>query len=109
MPKVERESGESAAPPKPRKLGPNLKRLIGHKMAKDAIPDGGGFADGVKFLTTPGAMASGWREAAAWVDQAIVLVRNAGEPNPWKNATEEEIAGELLRKIEIRRRERGDN
>jgi hypothetical protein len=105
MPKVERES---AAPPKPRPLGPNLKRLIGHKMAMDAIPDGGGFAEGVKFLATPGAMAAGWRDATEWVDSAILAIRQAGEPNPWKNSSEEEIAGELLRKIKARKLEVGN-
>lgn len=86
-----------------RPLGPNLKKLIASKMAKDAIPDGGGFADGVKFLTTSGALLSGWKTAAAWCDLAIMAVREAGEPNPWKEATEEEIACELLRGIEARK------
>lgn len=88
---------------KSRPLGPNLKKLISYKMAKDAIPDGGGLADGIKFFTTSGAMLSGWRTAAAWCDLAILAVREAAEPNPWKTSTEEEIAGELLRGIEARK------
>jgi hypothetical protein len=92
-----------------RALGPNLKRLIGHKMAKDAVPDGGGFSDGIRFLTTPGAMLAGWRDAAAWVDSAILAVRQAGEPNPWKESSEEDIAGELLRQIEVRKQNKKEN
>lgn len=85
-----------------RPLGPNLKKLIIRKMSKDAIPDGGGFAEGVKFLTTKGAISAGWAGAKEWADTAICLVRNAAEPNPWKDSTEEEIAGELVRQIEER-------
>ena len=86
-----------------RALTPNLKKLIFIKMGKDAIPDGGGFADGVKFLTTPGAMKQGWQDAVKWVDGAILAVRMATEPNPWKNSSDEEIAGEIVRKLESRK------
>jgi hypothetical protein len=40
------------------------------------------------------------RKAKEWVDAAIQTVRGVREPNPWKNATDEEIAGELLRQID---------
>ena len=79
------------------KLGPNAKRLIAIKMAKDAIPDGGGFSAGIKFLTTPGALSTGFGVAAEFVQAAILAVRQAAEPNPFKDSTDEEIAGEILR------------
>ena len=85
-----------------RPLGPNMKKLIAHKMSRDAIPDGGGFTEGLRFLMTPGAMSRGWKEAVEWCDAAIVAVRQAAEPNPWKNASEEDIAAELVRRIDER-------
>lgn len=83
----------------PRILTPNLKRLVFTRMSREAIPDNGGFADGIKFLTTPGMMASGWKSSVAWVDAAIQVVRDAAEPNPWKIASDEEIAGVILEKL----------
>lgn len=82
-----------------RPLGPNMKKFIFRKMISDAIPEGGGFAAGLKFLTTKGAMSAGWAQSVKWCDAAILAVRNAAEPNPWKDADEETIAGELVRKI----------
>jgi enoyl reductase-like protein len=61
-------------------------------------------AAGIEFLSTPGRIAQGFLSAAEWCEQAIELIRSAVEPNPWKNATEEEIAAELLRRIEERKR-----
>lgn len=90
-------------------LTPNVKRLILHKMSHDAIPSEGGIGDALRFLTTPGAMNSGWRKAAEWVAAAIRAVREAGEPNPWKVADDEAIAGELLRKIDERKASRGQH
>jgi len=87
-----------------RPLGPNMKKLIFAKMGKDAVPDGGGVGDAIKFLTTPGAMSAGFKSACEFSDLAILAVRMAAEPNPFKNATEEEIAGEILRKIEDKRK-----
>lgn len=88
-------------------IGPNVKKLWAMKMAKDAIPDGGGLADGLKFLSSRESIAAGAKAATEWVKGAIAVVRLAAEPNPWKNATDEEIAGELLKRTEERsRRER---
>jgi hypothetical protein len=84
-------------------LGPNVKKLIIRKMSVDAIPSGGGLSEGISFLTKPGALSSGFKSAAEWVKSAIEVVRKAAEPNPWKDADDEAIAGELLRKIEERK------
>jgi hypothetical protein len=80
-----------------------MKKLIATKMSRDVIPSGGGVADGVRFLATPGAMKEAWSRASDWVKLAIQSVRNAAEPNQWKNATDEEIAGELLLQIQARK------
>lgn len=82
--------------------GPNVNKLIASKMSRDAIPPGGGFADGIKFLSSKQAIVAGAKRATEWVDAAIRAVREAAEPNPWKNATDEEIAAEILRGIEAR-------
>jgi hypothetical protein len=84
-------------------LGPNVKRLISIKMAKDAIPDGGGFADGVKFLSSKESIVAGVRAATEWVKAALIAVRQATEPNPWKSASDEEIAGHIIERIEARK------
>jgi hypothetical protein len=81
-------------------IGPNVKKLIIHKMSLDAIPPGGGVADGLKFFTDKERISKTLRESNEWVKQAIFAVRNAREPNPWKTTSDEDIAGEILRKIE---------
>jgi len=86
-----------------RSLTPNVKHLIFLKMGRDAIPDGGGFADGVKFLSSKEAIKNGWKKAVEWVDAAILAVRQAAEPNQFKNATDEEIATVLVEKIKRKR------
>lgn len=85
-----------------RVFGPSFRNLVIHKMSMDAIPDGGGFADGIKFLSNPDAMKEGWRKAQEWCEAAIVAVRAAAEPNPWKSSTEEEICSEILRGIKTK-------
>ncbi len=80
-------------------IGPNVKKLIIHKMSLDAIPSGGGVADGLKFFMDKERISRTLREANEWVKQALFVVRNAMEPNPFKNSTDEDIAGEILRKI----------
>lgn len=84
-------------------ITPNVKRLIIHKMSVDAVPAGGGIGDALKFLTTPGGIGKGWKEAADWVKSAITVIRQAAEPNPWKESSDEDIAGYLLKRIEERK------
>ena len=88
----------------PTPIGPNIKMLIATKMATDAIPAGGGFADGVRFLSSKESIIAGAKAATEFVKLAIQAVRQAGDPNPWRNATDEEIAGELLRQIEAKKK-----
>lgn len=84
-------------------LGPNVKRLIAHKMSLDAIPKGGGVADGLKFLLDKERIVKAAREADEWVKSCIAAVRKAAEPNPFREAPDEDIAAEILRKIEERK------
>ncbi len=84
--------------------GPNVKRLIVHKMSVDAVPSGGGVADAVKFLSDATGIVVAARSATVWVESAILVVRQAAEPNPWRSADDETIADEILRQIEARKR-----
>ncbi len=85
--------------------GPNVKRLIAQKMATDAIPKGGGLKAGIEFLLKPDAVIAAVKEAKEWVALAIQAVRDAADPNPWSSASDEMIAGEILRQIEEKRKQ----
>ena len=80
-----------------RKLGPNMKKLLIRKVAVDAIPSGGGFADGVELFTTPGKLVRLSREALVWIDLAIEAIKSAPD-NPY-GEDEETIAGVILAKL----------
>lgn len=89
-----------------RKIGPNMKRFVIYRMSAEAIPPGGGFADGAKFLSSKESIMNGFYKSAEWCCAAVDAVRSAMEPNPWKTADDEAIAGELLRQIDERKAER---
>ena len=83
-------------------IGPNVKRLLFVKMAKDAIPDGGGLDAGIRFLSSKESISAGFKSAREWTEQAIQLVRTAAEPYPWKHASDVDIAGEILQRLDKR-------
>jgi len=87
--------------------GANVKKLIVHKIALDAIPPGGDFLDGLRFLANKEAISTGARMATQWVESAIEAVRQAADPNPWRNADDEVIAGEILRQIKAKKERLG--
>lgn len=78
----------------------NVGKLIIHKISLDAIPAGGGVADGIAFLSDKKKISAGFQSARSWVAAVIKAVRLAGEPNPFKDADDETIAGEILKRIE---------
>jgi len=82
-----------------RKHGPNFMQLAIHRVARDAIPDGGGLADGIRLYTDSEHRQALFREAFAWVDDVIAAVRAAPD-NPYGD-DEEEIAAAILCKIEL--------
>ena len=82
-----------------RDFGPNVQRLIARKMALDAVPRGGSMDDALNFLSSKDNITQGAKTAAAWVRTACEVVRRAGEPNPWKESSDEEIAEYLLEEI----------
>ena len=88
-------------------VGPNVRRLIAHKMSLDAIPAGGGFADGLNFLSNKENITKSAGIAKDWVRVALRAVREAAQPNPWALSSDEEIAGYLLGEIERRQQTNG--
>lgn len=76
-------------------IGPNLKKLIIRKMSKDAIPDGGGFADGIDFLR--GDIGAAFRKAEAEIRPMLQQAVDAGF-----GGTIEDAAAEVLRQIDDR-------
>jgi hypothetical protein len=87
-------------------IGPNVRRLMAIHMSIDAVPSNGGMLDAIKFLSSKESLLTGARNAQEWVKSAINAVRQAGEPNPWKNSDDESIAGEILRKVDARKASR---
>ena len=87
-------------------LTPNVKKLIIRKVSMDAIPKGGGLQDGIKFLLDKERMVKAFREAEAWFEEEVGMLREASLPNPYKYLTNEEIAGCILEQLEQRDRER---
>lgn len=77
-------------------IGPNVRKLIAHKMSVDAIPPGGGLMTGVEFLLDKNRVVNSAKVATKWVEDAIALVRTSPD-NPYK--TDEEIAGAILDKL----------
>jgi hypothetical protein len=86
-------------------IGPNVRRLIAEKMAAEIIPPG----TKDPFMAAMAAIASqdmGKRAASAmtWTRAAIEEIRSARGPNPWRNSTDEEIAGIVLKAAEVNRK-----
>jgi|ERR1700733_159898 len=77
----------------------NVKRLQIEFTAWEAIPDGGGLADGIDAIICPGRLSDCLKKAVTRTNAAILAVRNAGEPNPFREWTDDQIAGEILRKV----------
>lgn len=84
----------------------NMRRLAVHAMSVAAVPAGGGFADAIKFLTNKTVLVESARQADKFARDAVAAVRAASDPNPWRDADDEAIAGEILRRIDERKRSR---
>lgn len=88
------------------KIGPNVTKLIIHKMSILIIPMGSnnGLENAMNILTDKSGMAlrEKLREATAWVTKSISLIKSLPD-NPY-GSSDEEIAGEILRQIESRKK-----
>jgi len=83
--------------------GPEVKKLICHRMSQLMIPSGGGLLDGIRALSSPESIGNYAREATTWVEKAIATVKAAPD-NSWGN-DDEAIASEINRQIDQRKRE----
>lgn len=84
-----------------RRIGPNLKKLMAHKMAIDAVPPGGDFLDAIRVLSSPELLREQANQALEFALAAIDAVRQSPD-NPY-GQDEETIAGEVVRQIEERK------
>ena len=87
-------------------LGPNMWMLVVNAMSNDAIPKGGGIASGVEYLCGPERVKDSFKNACQFAREAVDTVRGAKGVNPFRNATDEDIAGEILRRLDELRRAR---
>lgn len=80
-----------------------MRRLAITKMACDAVDDARSpkpaLAQVLDFVMSRERLLAGARTADQWARDAVAAVREAGEPNPWRTATDEAIAAELLRRV----------
>lgn len=79
--------------------GPNVKKLIAHRMSQQIVPPGGGLADAIGAMVEPGKLLAVSREATTWVEAAIQAVKSAPD---CRFEDDEAIAGEILSKISER-------
>jgi hypothetical protein len=84
-----------------RHIGPNLKKLMIHFMAVDAVPPGGGLQSAVDLIMSPNGLRDSAMRSLAQALAAIDAMRAAPD-NPYGN-DEEIIAGEFVKQIEERK------
>lgn len=84
-------------------LGPNVKKLISHRMAQLMIPEGADnpWVAGMRALSSPAKVRAYALEATRWVAAALAVVKTAPD-NPYGD-DDEAIAGHILQGIEERR------
>lgn len=81
--------------------GPNVTKLIIRFVAREAIPPGGGLADGIEFFRNQERRKQVLEKAESGALAAIQLIKAAPD-NPYGD-NDEEVALALLTKIEERK------
>jgi len=84
------------------KYGPNVTKLIIKFLSREAIPIGGGLADGIEFFTNPERRKQVLAKAESGALEAVRLIKIA--PDNLYGDNDEVIAGVLLKKIDERKR-----
>ena len=77
-----------------RPQGPNVKKLAIRFMSKEAIPEGGGLADGMKFLSDPERVTEAARRGVEQAFTAIDAIKAA--PDNVYGEDDETIAAAIL-------------
>lgn len=80
---------------KGRPIGENVKLLAIKKYTRDAIPKVGGLSDGIRALSSPN-LSKDMKTAFEWAFAAIDAVKNAKDPNAYRDASDEAIAARIL-------------
>lgn len=90
-------------------MGPNVRALVARKMSVDTVPNGcaDGFGEALKLFSDPAVLKARAVAATKWVAEAMEAVRATKGPNPFRDATDEEVAGEILRATIERERAQG--
>lgn len=81
-----------------RPIGPNAKKLLAHFIALEAVPRGGGLADGLNFLTDNDRRRRGIAQAMSNLEAALAAVKSAPD-NPYGD-DDEAIAAAILERVE---------
>jgi hypothetical protein len=81
--------------------GPNMTKLITKFIPRNAVPRGGGFADGAKFFTDKDYRKTVLDKSEADALEAIRVIHTATD-DPYKDYDEEIIARIILDEIEKR-------
>jgi hypothetical protein len=84
------------------KYGPNVTKLITKFIAREAIPRGGGIADGLEFFRNPDHRKQVLEKAEADTLAAIKTIKTT--PGHLYGIDDEVIAGILIQKIEEKNR-----
>lgn len=92
------------------KLTPNVKRLLIEFMAKHQVDRVGADVGAIAADILAGGLGKSSEAALADLNAAIHALRTApdgyNDPNPFRNATDEEIATGILDRLAERRRSR---
>ena len=78
--------------------GPNVQKLLSKFIARNAVPSGGGLADGLKFFTDPDHRRKVLQKSEEELLLAIKLIKMA--PDNTFGTDDETIAGEILHRID---------
>lgn len=87
-----------------RKIGENVRKLASLKASRDAIPDGGGLADAIDFITDKQRFFESMKASVLWAFEAVDAVKSAPD-NPYGD-DDEKIAGGILDAINFGKRDR---
>ena len=72
--------------------------LMIYKMALDGSR--GGFSAAIRMLSSKESVRDAALAAKQWCAGVVSAVRGAADPNPWRNSTDDEIADEIMARIE---------
>jgi hypothetical protein len=87
----------------------NVLKLILHRASIEAIPPGtpDGLAAGVAWIMNANLRKRTLADAKVWVEGAFRVLRC--EPGPYAKLSDEELAGLILARVELKRAKLGDN